>query len=151
VYAGAIGSFTEDSLRTLLQTRWESVGSADSLTMVCGAAVKNRVSDFTRYEPNVSNTLQVRRFTQAASGSISTSVDMYEGDYGKVEIFLSNFVPNARTGYILDMRGLELRTKGSPEYKDLPDNGGGPRGLIRAIIALCVHNPLSHCKITATT
>jgi hypothetical protein len=149
VFGAAIGTLTEDALRTLLQTRWEAVGSSDNLVMVCGAAVKNRVTDFARYEPNVANTLQVRRFNAQKDGEIKTSVDIYEGDYGKVEIHLSNFVPTPRTGYILDMRGLELRTKGSPEYKDLPDNGGGPRGLIRAIIALCLHNPLSHCKIDA--
>jgi hypothetical protein len=150
VFTGAaIATFTEDSLRALLQSRWGAVGSSDNLVMVCGAAVKNRVTDFTRYEPNVANFLQVRRFNSSNDGKISSSVDMYEGDYGKVEIHLSNFVPTPQTGYILDMRGLELRTKGNPEYKDLPDNGGGPRGLIRAIIALCVHNPLSHCKIDA--
>jgi hypothetical protein len=150
VYSGSIGSFTEDSLRALLQSRWEEVGSADSLVMIAGAAVKNRITDFTRYNPNVADNLAVRRFHGGLDGKIKTSVDMYEGDYGKVEIHLSNFLPNARTAYILDMRGLELRTKGSPEYKDLPDLGGGPRGLIKAIVALCVHNPLSHCKVDAS-
>lgn len=151
VYSGAIGSYTEDSLRTQLQTRWEAVGSADNLIMICGASIKNVISDFARYAPDKSSNLAVRRFNAQPDGKITNSIDVYEGDYGRIEIHLSNYVPTARTAYILDMAGLELRTKGNPEIKDLPDLGGGPRALLRAVIALCVHNPLSHCKVSATT
>lgn len=151
IYSGSIGSFDEDNLRALLQSRWEQTGSSDELMLFCGAGVKNRVTDFSRYEPTVTGYSNVRRFSNNGEATkVSSAVDIYHGDYGTVTCVLDNFVPDARTGYIVDMRDVELRTKGNPTYRDLPDLGGGPRGLIKAVIALTMGNPLGHCKIAAS-
>jgi len=151
IYASALTSFTEDSLKTLLQTRFDAVGKADELVLIAGTALKAKVSDFSRYEPNKSGELQVRRFDGKAGNTITNKVDVYEGDFGVVTIpEPSSFVPDAKRGYILDLRMLEIRPHTAPYYRDLPDLGGGPRGLIEAILAFCVTNPLSHCKIAAS-
>jgi hypothetical protein len=150
IYSSTIASFDEDDLRALLQSRWDQTGSSDQLKLICGAGVKNAVTDMSRYLPDKANYTEIRRTNNAKPDRIESSVDVYAGDYGEVEVHLDNFLPDANTGYILDMRGLELCTKGEPSYRDLPDLGGGPRGLIRAIILLCVGNPLSHCKIAAS-
>jgi hypothetical protein len=150
IYTSAIATFDEDDLRGLLQSRWEQTGSADDLMLFCGAGVKNRVTDFERYEPTVSGYANVRTFNSDTAKKITSSVDIYAGDYGTVTVVLDNYVPTANTGYIVDMRDVELRTKGNPSYRDLPDLGGGPRGLIRAVIALCMGNPLNHCKIVGS-
>jgi hypothetical protein len=151
VYASTIASFDEDDFRGLLQSRWNETGSADDLMLFCGAGVKNRVTDFSRYEPTVNGYTNVRRFNNGGeSTKVSSAVDIYHGDYGTVTVVLDNFVPTANTGYVLDMRDVELRTKGNPSYRDLPDLGGGPRGLIRAVIALTMGNPLNHCKIAGS-
>ena len=34
-----------------------------------------------------------------------------------------------------------------PEMKDLPNNGGGPRGYAEAILALRCYNPLGQLKV----
>jgi hypothetical protein len=150
VYSSTMAAFTEDSLRALLQSRWTQTGSTDELYLICGPGVKNAVSDFGRYQPDKASNGHVRRFNNEGAGKITSSVDVYEGDYGTVEVHLDNFTPTTGTGYILDMKMLELRTKGEPSYRDLPDLGGGPRGLIKAIIALCVLNPLAHAKIVGS-
>jgi hypothetical protein len=151
IYANTIATFDEDDFRGLLQSRWDETGSSDELMCFCGAGVKNRITDFSRYEPTVSGYSSVRRFSSdGAATKLSTTVDIYHGDYGTVTVVLDNFVPDTNTGYVVDMRDIELRTKGNPSYRDLPDLGGGPRGLIKAIIALTVGNPLNHCKIVGS-
>jgi len=151
IYTSSMATFDEDDFRGLLQSRWDETGSSDELVCYCGAGVKNRITDFSRYEPTVSNYTNVRRFSNNGEATkLSTTVDIYHGDYGTVTVMLNNFVPTTNTGYVVDMRDVELRTKGNPSYRDLPDLGGGPRGLIKAIIALTVGNPLGHCKIVGS-
>jgi hypothetical protein len=150
VYSSALASFDEEDLRALLQSRWEQTGATDELKLICGPGIKNAITDFGRYVTDKSGFLQIRRGQNAEPSKIESAVDFYNGDYGTVEVHLSSFLPNAQRGYLLDMRGIELCTKGEPSYRDLPDLGGGPRGLIRAIVALCVGNPLAHGKIAAT-
>jgi hypothetical protein len=147
-----LANFTEDALRSLLQTRWSGTGSTASLIGIVGSDIKNAVSDFTRYLPakTIAGSVasQVRFYNaDIKSKTVSTTVDIYSGDYGDVEMHLSAFVPNTYRGYILDPKYLELRTAMAPNYRDLPDLGGGPRGIIDAILALVVNNPLAHAKI----
>jgi len=51
-------------------------------------------------------------------------------------------MPNARRGYVLDMDLLELRYTNMPEVRELPDAGGGPARLIKAVAGFIVRNPL---------
>lgn len=144
-----MANFNEDCFRCLLQTRWSNTGRSGDLIGIVGSSVKNAISDFTRYMPNVGTTKASVRFynTNVAEKKVSTSVDIYSGDYGTIELFLSAFVPNTSRGYIIDPEYAELRTHTAPYFQQLPDLGGGPRGIVETILALVVTNPLAHAKI----
>jgi len=151
IYASTAAAFNEDNLRTLLQTRWESVGTPDgNLIGILGSAIKNRITDFTRYQPTVSNYSSVRTYEPQNTRRVESVVDIYSGDYGTIELMLSSFLPDNNRGYILDPEYLELRTHTMPRIKPLPDMGGGPRAIIDAIVGLAVLNPIAHCKIAAS-
>ena len=146
-----MANFNEDCFRSLLQTRWSNTGRSGDLIGVVGSAVKNAISDFTRYQPTVSGKSSVRFYnTNVADKKVSTSVDIYSGDYGTIELFLSAFVPNVNRGYIIDPEYAELRTHTAPYFQQLPDLGGGPRGIVETILALVVTNPLAHAKIAGS-
>jgi hypothetical protein len=151
IYSSTVAAFDEDDLRTLMQTRWENVGTPDgNLIGIVGSAIKNRITDFSRYVPTVSNFTVSRTYTPSSSRKVESIVDVYSGDYGTLELQLSSFLPDNNRGYIIDPDFVELRTHTMPRVKPLPDLGGGPRALIEAIVGLAVLNPLAHCKIAAT-
>jgi hypothetical protein len=135
----------ENELRAMLQARYETVKASGDLVAICGPSVKNKVSDFSRFDDDGTTKTQVRRFNGGTS-AIATSVDVYRGDYGTVKFFLSTFLPTGRTLYILDMNCLEVRATRQPGFKELPDLGAGPRGIIDCVWALVNRNPTSHCR-----
>jgi hypothetical protein len=89
------------------------------------------------------------------SKKIVNTVNVYEGDFGTVEIlpslWLANDLGRANTnlgtkatgyGYVLNPELLEMRFNQMPKVTDLVDNGGGPRFAVDAICGLVVKNPL---------
>lgn len=159
IYSGAIADFSEDSLRTLLQTRYEQTGMAKELVLFAGTSVKNAITDFGRYQPNKASNTVVRQFEGTMKEkAFSMAIDIYEGDYGTVEVIPDLWVgattggnaANQKHAALVDMEFAEIRTHTAPYYRDLPDLGGGPRGIIEAIVSLCITNPLAHGKIAAS-
>ena len=151
VYSLPMSAFTEDSFRNLLQSRWSQTGKSGNLIGIVGSSVKNAISDFSRYLPNRASNTGVRFYnSNTEDKKVTTSVDIYSGDYGDVELFLSAFLPNNTRGYIVDPEYVELRTHTAPYFQQLPDLGGGPRGIVETIVALAVTNPLAHAQIAAS-
>lgn len=151
IYSSAIGSLTESLFRGLLQAKWQNTRNSGTLYAFCGSYVKNAITDYTRYEPTVSNYTNVRRFNSARPTTIETTVDIYKGDYDTVIFALDPFLPDNYRAYLLDLSGVSLRFTRAPGTKDLPDLGGGPRALVDAVFALIVNNPTAHIKIAATS
>lgn len=150
IYTAAIGAFSEDDLRTLLQKRYEKVGLPSGvLTALVGTEVKNKVTDFSRYVESKEGQSNVRFYQTTELTKIRSTVDVYEGDYGDVEFHLDNFLPNQRTGLILDLDFWAQYSLKNPAWKDLPDLGGGPRALLQGILGLLCENPLGQCQIAA--
>ena len=95
---------------------------------------------------------------EVAEKAFTMAIDLYEGDYGTVEVIPDLWVgattgggaPNMNHGALIDMEFAELRTHTAPFFRELPDLGGGPRGIIQAIVSLCITNPLAHGKIAAS-
>ena len=151
IFTGALTGFTEDSLNNILQSRWDQTGTSDELIAVVGSVLKKTISNFTRFDVNKTSNANIRFFTNDVQAEkLQTVVDIYEGDFGYVEIHKSSFVPNTSRGYILDMRMLELRTHTAPFFQELEDRGGGPAGIIEAVVGLAVTNPLAHGKIVGS-
>lgn len=155
IFSAALTTFTEDSLRTVLQQRWSVTGRGGDLLGIVGSDIKNAISDFSRYLPaktiSSSTASSVRFYNQdVASKQITTAVDIYSGDYGNIELHLSAFVPTTKTGYIIDPEFVEMRTHTAPFFTELPDLGAGRRGIVEAIVALVPTNPQAHAKISAS-
>ncbi len=162
IFSGSLsGAFSEDVLRSLLQSRWNQTGRGGDLVAIVGANIKNAVTDFSRYLPAKTiaggSSTSVRFYNdEIGDKSIESAVDIYSGDYGNVELFLSAFIgvssgtANANRGYILDPEYIEMRTLTAPYFTELPDLGAGRRGIVETICTLVPTNPLAHIQIAAT-
>ena len=159
IYTGAMTDFDEDDFRAILQSRYEQTGVAKELVLFTGTLVKNAITDFGRYAPNKASNTVIRQFNgELKDRAFVTAIDLYEGDYGVVEIIPDLFVgattgggtPNMKHAALVDMEFIELRTHTAPYFRPLPDAGGGPRGVIDAIVSLCVTSPIAHGKIAAS-
>lgn len=152
---GMATGLTEAAVQTLLQTRWDNTGDSGELVGFLGATIKNRFGDFTKYKPNISNTTVIVRTNTDGytTGDLhSASVDVYNSDWGSFSLIPVNttFLPNAKTGYFLDMAQVELRSRYWMREKPLPDLGGGPREEIANFVALIPGDLRSHVRISAT-
>jgi hypothetical protein len=154
-------SLTENNIQDMLQSLYEQTGKAQTYSLVCGPALKRQFTSFTRTQfasTNVASAIRV--LNQKDDNKIVSTVDIFEGDFGTLELIPSLFlakdtavnaaaVQNGR-GYVLDMDMVELRYNRKPRFQELEDRGGGPRGIVDAICALCVKSPLALGKFAPT-
>lgn len=148
IYSGTKANFTEDSLSALMQSRYDKTGTSDELTLVAGTDLKRAISNFSRYDVDKASHGHVRMFNNEASeATIFNKVDVYDGDFGRAEIWLSSFLPSTWRGYLLDMRMVELRPHTNPGFRELEDRGGGPNGITDTIVSMVVLHPQAHGKI----
>lgn len=156
----ATASLTESEVQSMLQSIYIQTGNVAEMTLVCGPALKRKFTEFTRFSTGSAGAgLSVRTFTNSTdSKSIISVVNFFEGDFGSLSLLPSLFlakdnastdVQNAR-GYVLDMSMIELRYGRRPRYQEMEDMGGGPRGLVDAIVALSVGTPKGLGKFAAT-
>ena len=154
-------SLTENNIQDMLQSLYEQTGKAQTYSLVCGPALKRQFTSFTRTQfasTNVASAIRV--LNQKDSSKIVSSVDIFEGDFGTLELIPSLFLAKDATvnaaavqngrGYVLDMDMVELRYNRKPRFQELEDRGGGPRGIVDAICALCVKSPLALGKFAPT-
>jgi len=157
----ATGSLTETNLQDVLQSIYEQTGSQDRLILVAGPSLKKAITNFTRFTVNsTSNVFNLRQTAQAAgSDKLVSNISFYEGDFSTVEIVTSLFLAaNASTddekyarGYVMSPDHLMLRYGRRPRFQELEDQGGGPRGLVDAIVSLAVMSPKAMAKFNAVS
>jgi hypothetical protein len=146
----------------MLQSIYSQTGKVSTYSLVCGPTLKRQFTSFTRTQfasTNVASAIRV--LNQKDENKIVSTVDIFEGDFGTLELIPSLFlaadatgagaaaVQNGR-GYVLDMDMVELRYNRKPRFQELEDRGGGPRGIVDAICALCVKSPLALGKFAPT-
>jgi hypothetical protein len=156
----ATTALTESNLQNVLQSIYEQTGSQDRLILVAGPSLKKAITNFTRFTVNsTSNVFNLRQTAQAASSDkLVSNISFYEGDFSTVEIVTSLFLAaNASTdaekyarGYVMSPDHLMLRYGRRPRFQELEDQGGGPRGLVDAIVSLAVMSPKAMAKFNAT-
>lgn len=155
----ATDSITEGSIQNLLQSIYEQTGTVKNLVLLCGPTLKRRFTEFTRTQAGSTNVaLNVKTYTQgAAEKKITATIDMFEGDFGSLQLLPSLLLAQdglaavqSRRGYIIDPEMVEVRYGRRPAFRELEDRGGGPRGLIDAIAGLVVHSPKGFGKIAST-
>lgn len=161
INATAMASFTETDVQGVLTSIYGQTGQFKEYDCVVGTTLKRAFSNLL-FTTGITTTSTVgvtgsgataiRTFNRDAnSDAYIASVDIFEGDFGRLKLHPSLFMPNVRRGYVLDMDLLELRYTNMPEVRELPDAGGGPARLIKAVAGLVVKNPLGLGKFAATT
>jgi hypothetical protein len=149
----ATASFAETDAQGVLTSIYGQTGQMKTYDTVVGPTLKRAFSNLL-YTATASGTnayAAIRTLQRDAfSDTISSSVDLFEGDFGSLRLHPTLFNANAFRGYVLDMDLLELRYTNLPQVTELPDAGGGPARLIKAVAGLVCKNPLGLGKFAAT-
>ena len=143
-------TITEALFNGVLSTRYQQVGSSNSkLTLVAGPALKAQISNFTRAE-GTARAITYHVNQEAASKTVTLSVNVYDGDFGLVNIMPTLF--NNRTsgsntidddwGYLIDPDLIGLLVLKAEGNTELENQGGGRRGYTDVIAGLACFNPL---------
>ena len=113
-----IANFAESDVQGVLTSIYEQTGQFKEYDCVVGPTLKRAFSNllFTTGITTTSTVgvtgsgaTAVRTFSRDAnSDAYIASVDIFEGDFGRLKLHPSLFMPNARRGYVLDMDLLEL-------------------------------------------
>ena len=145
----------------MLQSIYQQTGTTDRLVAVVGPSLKKAITNFTRFTVNsTSNVFNLRQTHQAAaSDRLVSNISFYEGDFSTLEIVPSLLLAASAStdaekfarGYIVNSEHLLLRYGRRPQFRELEDAGGGPRGLIDAIVSLAVLTPRAMGKLNATS
>lgn len=146
---------TENAINNVLQSIYEQTGARNDFDGFCGVAMKRALSDLQLYDANVSAGTAytaVRQINKSMEDvKLTKRIDIIEGDFGTVRLHTSlllayNGTAAEKAGrlYICDMSDLEMGFVRTPSFRELPDMGGGRRGIVEAIGALKVGNPKKH-------
>ena len=159
-------ALTESQVESVLQSIYEQTGKTQTLTLLSGTNVKKRFKDFTQTQfgsdgtTNVAAASAIRSYNADLKDKrIISTVDVYEGDFGTLELVPTlwnyynftggtgdidtNAADRAKgTAYVIDWDLIELRFNQLPQVTELPDLGGGRRFAVDMIAGLCVKNPL---------
>lgn len=158
IYSGTIANLDEDDVLALMQSIYEQTGEMGDWDCPVGTTLKTRLSTFTLYQPDVASNTRVRTFFATLAKVLQSGVDIIKGDFGTMRLFPTLWnafnnttkVADAKRGYILKSDDLQMRANKLPGFKQLADDDSGPRGVISAIIAQQLGNPLQHGAIKAT-
>jgi hypothetical protein len=137
---------TETVVQDVLTSIYGQTGKFGNYTAVLGTTMKRAFTNLvftTSTTGDTDNYSSFRSFDRDASDSAyHSNVQIFSGDFGKLNLHSSAFMPAVDDGYILDMELLELRYSSQPEVTTLPDLGGGPARLLKAVAGLVCKNPL---------
>lgn len=130
-------SLTSDMLNFFLRNAWENGGEHD--TVLVGAVLKSRISSFTS-----SNTRNV----SAEDATIVGRVDVYDSDYGRVEIVLHRYINGlaansylAMATYIKDY--VKVGFLDEPHYEDRAQLGYYKAGAVVGEATVMLANRLA--------
>ena len=153
-------SLTEDNVQSQLQSIWDETGAIDTLNLYCGGNLKRRYTDFGMYVENVSGFTVSRATNQPDNKKLTSTIDAFQGDFGTVQItpdqFLAYDGSGATTGtpyrgYYMDMDKFMLNYTRRENFRRLEDQGGGPRGIVDAVLSWGITNPLGFGKHASTS
>ena len=160
--SGAVSSitsaaFTEATAQNVLTAVYGVTGTFRDYDCILGTTLKRAFTNLTSSRTtevannNAIAATSVRTFNQElASDTYKSSIDIFEGDFGRLILHPSTFIggkdgtalsAQAYKGYVIPMDMVEVRYAKLPQVKTLPDAGGGPARLIEAIAGLVVKNP----------
>lgn len=130
-------SLTEAQYNDMLQTIFNNGGNPD-VTYANGYQ-KRKISAFST--PSTRN-------INVEDKKLITSIDVYESDFGMQKILLDRYMPSD-TIVALEEDKWRIAMLRPVKYKELPDNGGGPKGMVEAEYTLEALNEKASGKLTA--
>jgi hypothetical protein len=143
-------SLTETVVQDVLTGIYSQTGQFKDYDALVGPTLKRAFTNlvFTTTASGTNQYPSVRTFNREAdASSYVSSVDVFEGDFGRIRLHPSLFLKNNFSGYIIPFDQVEVRYGGNvAQVTELTDNGGGPARLIEAVAGLCIHNPLAFGK-----
>lgn len=144
-------SLTETVVQDILTAIYSQTGQFKDYDCLVGPTLKRAFTNlvFTTPSSGAANTLSAVRTLNrdSADPTYISSVDVFEGDFGRIRLHPSLFLKNNFSGYIIPFDMVEVRYGGNvAQVSELTDNGGGPARLIEAVAGLCVYNPLAFGK-----
>jgi hypothetical protein len=153
--SAAASTLTETDVQGLLTSIWNQTGTYRDYDCIVGSTLKRAFTNLMFTTPSTGSTntqSAIRTFQREANADVYiSSVDVFEGDFGRLKIHPDAFAPAAYQGYVIPMDLTEIRYANMPEIRDLPDYGGGPARLIEAVAGLVVKNPLAFGKFAYTS
>jgi hypothetical protein len=158
----AMASVTTTIIDNLLQSSFQQTGKRQTFVGLVGPTLKRVFTALGTATVSAASAANiVRTYNTEFQHSIDNVVDMYNGDFGIVDLHPTLFnattrfggsdAASLRRGYFLLTDLLQLRHKRKPRVKELEDRGGGPRFLVDTIFGLEVKNPKAFIKMAATS
>lgn len=147
-------ALTETVVQDILTGIYSQTGQYKDYDALVGPTLKRAFTNlvFTTTASGTNQYQSVRTFNREAdASSYVSSVDVFEGDFGRIRLHPSLFLKNNFSGYIIPFDMVEIRYGGNVAgVTELQDNGGGPARLVEAVAGLCIHNPLAFGKFDFT-
>ena len=155
--SAATSTLDESMAQDMLTSIWGQTGTYRDYDGVVSSQVKRAFTNLlfttgtTAAATGAIAASTIRTFSrEAGADAYISSVDVFEGDFGRIRLHPDAFAPNYK-GYVIPMDLVEIRYSSLPEVRDLPDYGGGPARLIEAVAGLVVKNPLAFGKFDFTS
>lgn len=154
VYSGTLANFGETELMALATAAFKRRKGPTTLKGIVGIDLKNKISNFTRYDATVAGSTNVRRFNQNADDkAVVNVIDRLVLDTGTIELHVSSFLYTAaadgadqaqthNSGLFVDMDMVGLAYTRLPRVFKLPYAGGGQKAVVDAIFLHQFDNPV---------
>lgn len=147
-------ALTETVVQNVLTGIYSQTGQYRDYDALVGTALKRAFTNlvFTTAQGTGTAPMTAIRTLNRESDSSSyiSSVDVFEGDFGKLRLHPSHYlkasagVGNTFVGYVIPFDMVEVRYGGNVAgVTSLPNAGGGEARMIEAVAGLCVYNPLA--------
>lgn len=143
----ALDGFTEDELNTVMQSIKTVRGGTPKMTLIGGNTVVRTIDKFSRVNESTTNS----RYQVHQDGSkheIELMVEVFKTSMGTLHCIPTEFnnitsagVGNATAASIIDPADWEMIFLDDLHAKDLDDEGGGPKGYVKAMWQLSCRNP----------
>lgn len=135
-------SLSETMLNTYLQNAWTNGGNVDMILV--GGTLKRRISGFTN-----TNT----RFVDATTANVNNTINIYDSDFGRVEIHKHRYVTDTAVDTNLNLVGLQkdkwaVAHLDEPHYQEIPRTGYSSKGMIVGELTLEGLNEKASFKTT---
>lgn len=158
IYSDTKNNLNETAIKGVLQSQWKKTGSKQKKIGFVGSQLKSRFGEFQFYVPTSLNTGGgIRQLDPTGNKTLAMMVDVYDSDWGKVELNLTNWNmhpnfggtagKNDWTGWFLNAERWawlwnQKPTVYKPEFK-----GGSYKAAIDAIVMFLCWNPVGEAAI----